>query len=111
MWRTILCLCVCALAALPLLAAPPVHLKADVPFAFHVQDRVMPPGQYELHPVGNAGVISLASENSGKVLVLVSRAGQDFGKPELVFTRLQGRLRLTAIRTRPADTLVKPEFR
>lgn len=111
MWRTICVGCLCALAAVPLAAAPPARLAADVPFAFEVQGRVMPAGHYKLNPVGHAGVVSITHENGEKVLALLSRTGVDNQTPELVFVRGGGRTKLTGIRTRPVDTVVKPEFR
>jgi hypothetical protein len=111
MWRTICVCCLCALATAPLLAAPPARLAADVPFAFEVQGRVMPAGHYELHPVGHAGVVSITHENGQKVLALLRRDGVDRQRPELVFERRGERTKLTGIRTRPVETVVKPEFR
>ncbi|MBA4182276.1 MAG: hypothetical protein C0506_16965 [Anaerolinea sp.] len=101
----------CALAAVPLAAAPPARLTADVPFAFEVQGRVMPAGHYNFNLTGLAGVVSISHENGEKVLALLSRTGVENQKPELVFVRHGGRTKLTGIRTRPVDTVVKPEFR
>lgn len=111
MWRIICVCCLCALAAVPLAAAPPARLSAEVPFAFEVQGRVMPAGHYVLKTAGFAGAVSITHENGVQVFALLSRSGVEDQKPELVFVRNGGRTKLTGIRTRPVETVVKPEFR
>lgn len=113
MWRFFCLGILCALMAPALIASMPVRMTADVPFAFEIEGRAMPAGTYELRALGQFGVMSITNANGDRAVAMLRQDGLDRLNPALlfVFERQGDRTRLTGVRIRPAETLVKPEFR
>jgi hypothetical protein len=92
-------LCVMALglglaasSARPALAMSPETLLVRVPFAFSVQDEMLPAGEYQIRPLSDLDrqVLELRSTDGRHALVVPSEDGSTASRtaqPELVFHR------------------------
>jgi hypothetical protein len=74
-------------SALLVAEMPGQRATAEVPFAFHIQDRLMPGGNYDFQRMNSSGVLQIRNRETRETIVVLappSKSGKP-GEPMLVF--------------------------
>ena len=82
-----------------MLAQPQPAGTADIPFAFHVRDSVLPAGSYTVQQISSAGVIKIRNEDTGESMLTLAppnRSGKT-EQPKLVFNKYGDRYFLSEL--------------
>jgi hypothetical protein len=82
-----------------MLAQPKPTGKADIPFAFHVRDSVLPAGTYTVQELSPGGMLQIWNNNTGKSIFTLAppnRSGNT-EQPKLVFHKYGDRYFLSEL--------------
>jgi hypothetical protein len=97
---TFVCVCAVVLAAsAPMFAADRFTVRVTVPFAFDLQGKAMPAGQYELAGTASDQIFTLTVPGGRTAAVLTTRAGNpnEPKSPRLVFRQTARGYRLAEV--------------